>query len=52
MKPEKLTLEQIQRRFEEINQLPPEELTPEEEASLAEARAMDDGVYTPLKDIL
>ena len=38
-----LSAEEIAKRFSEINALPPEELTAEEAASLAEAEAMDDG---------
>ena len=38
-----LTSEEIAKRFAEIDALPPEELTAEEAASLAEAEAMDDG---------
>lgn len=38
-----MTKQEIERRFEEIDLLEPEVLTPEEEQSLAEAEAMDDG---------
>lgn len=38
-----LTLEEIERRMDEINRRPAVVLTPEEEASLAAAEAMDDG---------
>lgn len=38
-----LTQAEIERRFAEINAQEPEELTPDEEASLAAALAMDDG---------
>ena len=38
-----LTQEEIERRFAEINAQTPEQLTDEEEASLAAAEQMDDG---------
>ena len=47
---EELTREEIERRFEEINARPAERLTPEEERSLAEAEAMDDGNAMSLED--
>ena len=45
-----LTSEEIERKFAEINAREPEELTPEEEASLAEAEAMDDGSTVTLEE--
>ena len=45
-----LTPEEIERRFAEINAQEPEMLTPEEEASLAEAEAMDDGSTVTLEE--
>lgn len=39
----KLTQAQIEARFAKINAQPPETLSPEEEASLQKAEAMDDG---------
>ena len=44
-----LTQEEIQRRFSQINAMPPEKLTPQEEAALADAEAMDDGTAVPLE---
>lgn len=43
MKQNELSAAEIARRFDEINCQPPEALTTEEEASLARAKAMDDG---------
>ena len=45
-----LTSEEIERKFAEINARLPEELTPEEEVSLAEAEAMDDGSTVTLEE--
>lgn len=45
-----LTPEEIEQRFAEINAREPEELTPEEAASLAAAEAMDDGTTMPLDE--
>ncbi len=50
MKRKELTPEEIERRFAKINARPAEELTGEEEASLAEAEAMDDGTAVTLED--
>ena len=44
-----LTSEEIAKRFAEIDALPPEGLTAEEAASLAEAEAMDDGSTVSLE---
>ena len=45
-----LTPEEIEQRFAEINAREPEELTPEEAASLAAAEAMDGGTTMPLDE--
>ncbi len=45
-----LTPGEIERRFAEIGAQEPETLTPEEEASLAEAEAMDDGSTVTLEE--
>lgn len=45
-----LTPGEIERRFAEIGAQEPEALTPEEEASLAEAEAMDDGSTVTLEE--
>lgn len=45
-----LTPEEIERRFAEISAQELEALTPEEEASLAEAEAMDDGSTVTLEE--
>lgn len=45
-----LTPEEIEQRFAEINAREPEDLTPEEAASLAAAEAMDDGTTMPLDE--
>lgn len=50
MKRRELTPEEIEKRFAEINAMKPEELTPEEAASLAEAEAMDDGTTITLEE--
>lgn len=50
MKRKELTPEEIERRFAEINIREPEELTPEEAASLAEAEALDDGSTMTLEE--
>ena len=50
MKRRELTPEEIEKRFAEINAMEPEELTPEEAASLAEAEAMDDGTTITLEE--
>lgn len=43
-----LSQAEIEKRFAEINALPPEELTPDEAESLAEAQRMDDGTEITL----
>lgn len=45
-----ITPEEVERRMAEINARPPEKLSPEEEAALAEAEAMDDGTAITLED--
>lgn len=45
-----LTQAEIEKRFAEINAQEPEELTPEEAVSLAEAEAMDDGTTMTLEE--
>lgn len=50
MKRKELTKAEIEKRFAEINAMEPEELTPEESASLAEAEAMDDGTTVTLEE--
>lgn len=50
MKRRELTPEEIEKRFAEINAMEPEELTPEEAASLAKAEAMDDGTTVTLEE--
>lgn len=47
-----LTQEEIDRRFAEINAKTPETLTEEEEASLAQAEAMDDGTSVELREYM
>lgn len=47
---QELTAAEIERRFSEINAGAPEELTPAEAASLAEAEAMDDGTAVTLEE--
>lgn len=49
MKPN-LTPDEIEKRFSEINAMPPETLTPEEAANLATAEAMDDGTSVSLEE--
>lgn len=44
------TADEIERRFAEINAKQAEEMTPEEERSLAEAERMDDGTSVSLKE--
>ena len=46
-----MTREEIEKRFAEINALAPESLTPEEEAAIAEAEAMDDGSLISYEDL-
>ena len=46
-----MTQEQMNARFEVINAQEPEELTPEEEASLADAEAMDDGTWVSYEEL-
>jgi len=46
----RLTPEEIERCYAEIAAREPEELTVEEEASLAEAEEMDDGTYVSLDE--
>lgn len=41
---------EIAARFSQINALPPEELSPEEEASLSAAQAVNDGTTVSLED--
>lgn len=48
---DELTAAEIEKRFTEINAKAPEELTPEEAASLAEADAMDDGTAVSLEEL-
>lgn len=43
--------EEIEKRFAEIDARQPEKLTPEEEASLAKAEAMDDGTVVDLDEL-
>ena len=50
MKRKELTQQEIEKRFAEINAREPDELTPEEAASLAKAEAMDDGTTIALED--
>ena len=50
MKEAELTASDIERRFAEINTKEPEELTPEEALSLAEAEAVDDGTTISLEE--
>lgn len=45
-----LTPAELERRLAEIDALPPEELTPADAASLAEAEAMDDGTSISLEE--
>lgn len=45
-----LTAAEIEARFAEINAKEPETITPEEEASLAKAEAMDDGSTVSLDE--
>lgn len=45
-----LTLEELERRRAEIDARPPEKLTPEEAASLAEAEAINDGTTVTLEE--
>lgn len=45
-----MTKQEIERRFEEIDAREPETLTPEEEKSLAEAEAVNDGNTIALED--
>lgn len=45
-----LTHAEIEKRFAQINALPPETMTPQESAALAAAEAMDDGSAVPLED--
>lgn len=45
-----LTIEEIEKRFAEINSRPAVKLTQEEAASLARAEAMDDGTTVTLED--
>lgn len=44
-----LTPDEVEQKFAEINARPPEELTPSEAASLAEAEDMDDGATVSLE---
>ena len=44
-----MTSKQMEQRFAEIDALPPEELTPKEQQSLAKAQAMDDGTTVTLE---
>lgn len=46
-----MTREEMEKRFAEINALTPERLTPEEEAAIAEAEAMDDGSLISYEDL-
>ena len=46
-----LTPAEIEKRFAEINALEPEEMTPEEAATLAAAEAMDDGTRVSLAEL-
>lgn len=46
-----LTQAEIEKRFAEINTLTPEELTPEEAASLSAAESMDDGTAISLDEL-
>ena len=46
----RLSPQEIERRFAEINEIDPVELAPEEEASLAAAEEMDDGTYITLDE--
>lgn len=45
-----MTNQEIERRFEEIDALEPEVLTPEEARSLAEAEALNDGTAVTLEE--
>lgn len=45
-----MTKQEIEKRFEEINLLEPESLTPAEARSLAEAEAMDDSTTVTLEE--
>lgn len=49
---QELTAAEIEKRVAEINGRTPEVLTEEEEASLAQAEAMDDGSTVSLEDFL
>lgn len=51
MKHKELTQEEIEKRFAEINAIEPEELTREEEKSLAKAIEMKDGITINLDDL-
>lgn len=46
-----LTAAEIEQRFAAINAREPESLTPDEEASLARAEAMDDGTTVSLENL-
>ena len=46
-----LTPAEIARKFEEINSRTPAQLSPEDEAALAEAEAMDDGTTVSLEEL-
>lgn len=50
MKNRELTQAEIEKRFAEIDAAEPEELTPEEAASLAAAEMMDDGTTVTLEE--
>ena len=47
----KMSAADIEKRFAEINAREPEILTPDEEASLAAAEAMDDGTSVSLEEL-
>ncbi len=50
MKEKTLTPDEFATKMAVIDAMEPEEMTPEEAASLAEARAMDDGTTVDLED--
>lgn len=46
-----MTMQEIEKRFAEINAREPEELTPEDAVTLAAAEAMDDGTAIDLETV-